>query len=684
METSQQLGISLQGRLRNTNLPQSKSLFPIFEAVVNSIYAIDDRLLVDKSFSMADASIRVIIERESSADLFGGKSAISSITIEDNGIGFNDANYESFKELDSLYRQERGCKGVGRLLWLKAFSLVEVDSTYQDKSSFARRHFIFSSHGLNERDNVLEEGSKICTRVKLCNLNKEFSEVYSKQSQESVARCIFEHCLWFFLRKGSCPDIRVIDGEDVATNLNEIYEAYMCDETKSDSFKVNDEEFDILHVKLHKSVSNNHISYCAGNRIVFDEKIKDIVGLYDSAIDSSTGKFYYNCFVTSKFLDEKVAPDRFSFLIPKKKEDESLNEIVNEIYWSDIQSQVLNKIRTYLEPYLQDNIAAGRELLSNYVDKKAPFYKAIFSNLPIEEQSVNPGSNEKAMDLYLYGKMVEKEQQLIEDGHNVLQVRTGESDDEYSDRIKRYVENIQQLKQTDLARYVIHRKHILELLKEALKIGEDGKYSKEERIHDLIMPMQKTSGEIHFKDNNLWIIDERLVFHHYLSSDLSFKSMETKDSDSLSRPDILIENIFDNPMLVTEKDTPPFATIRIVEFKRPMRNDMVPDDNEKDPILQCYNYILKIKEGGTKTKDGRPINIAKEIPAYCYIICDLTPKMIQVCEAHDFKKTYDGLGYFGYKSNVNMYYEIISLDQLLNSANERNIAFFDCLGLPHD
>ena len=39
-----QLGSSLEGRLRNTDLPISKCLFPVFEAVVNSIYAIDDRL----------------------------------------------------------------------------------------------------------------------------------------------------------------------------------------------------------------------------------------------------------------------------------------------------------------------------------------------------------------------------------------------------------------------------------------------------------------------------------------------------------------------------------------------------------------------------------------------------------------------------------------------------------------
>ena len=46
---NQQLGASLQGRLRNTELPVSKCLYPLLEAVVNAIYAIDDRVNSDNA-----------------------------------------------------------------------------------------------------------------------------------------------------------------------------------------------------------------------------------------------------------------------------------------------------------------------------------------------------------------------------------------------------------------------------------------------------------------------------------------------------------------------------------------------------------------------------------------------------------------------------------------------------------
>jgi hypothetical protein len=37
------LNTSLKGRLRNTNLPLTHGLAPLFEAVVNSIHSIDER-----------------------------------------------------------------------------------------------------------------------------------------------------------------------------------------------------------------------------------------------------------------------------------------------------------------------------------------------------------------------------------------------------------------------------------------------------------------------------------------------------------------------------------------------------------------------------------------------------------------------------------------------------------------
>ena len=112
-----------------------------------------------------------------------------------------------------------------------------------------------------------------------------------------------------------------------------------------------------------------------------------------------------------------------------------------------------------------------------------------------------------------------------------------------------------------------------------------------------------------------------------------------------------------------------------------MRNDAAPGE-EKDPVEQALGYLERIRDGGAKTAAGRPIPKSEEIPGFCYAICDLTPSVIKRCKNLNLTVTSDHLGYFGYNQNYKAYIEVISFDRLLNSARERNRAFFDKLGLP--
>jgi len=117
---------NLSGRLRNTSLPKSHGLMPVFEAVVNSIHSIEENGNLGD-----DGKIIVEIVRVQRSDLVDDDShqePIGGFTISDNGCGFNENNLSSFKTLDTDYKIQLGCRGVGRLLWLKAFDNVEVSS----------------------------------------------------------------------------------------------------------------------------------------------------------------------------------------------------------------------------------------------------------------------------------------------------------------------------------------------------------------------------------------------------------------------------------------------------------------------------------------------------------------------------------------------------------------------------
>jgi hypothetical protein len=228
---------------------------------------------------------------------------------------------------------------------------------------------------------------------------------------------------------------------------------------------------------------------------------------------------------------------------------------------------------------------------------------------------------------------------------------------------------------------VFHRKVVLEILASSIKKGDDGKYIREELIHKLIMPLRRTSGEVSSENCNLWLIDERLAFHDFLASDKTLTSMPITGSTSGKEPDIVALNVYDEPLLVAEGQTMPLASIVVIEIKKPMRNDAAAGE-EKDPIEQALGYLDRIRKGGVTTAAGRPIPKSEEIPGYCYVICDVTSSIEQRCRFFGLTVTSDHLGYFGYNANFKAYIEVISFDRLLNSARQRNRAFFERLGLP--
>jgi hypothetical protein len=62
-----------------------------------------------------------------------GLAPIEGFIVVDNGIGFDEKNYNSFLTSDSSWKIARGSKGIGRFLWflwLKAEMLNSVIKLY--------------------------------------------------------------------------------------------------------------------------------------------------------------------------------------------------------------------------------------------------------------------------------------------------------------------------------------------------------------------------------------------------------------------------------------------------------------------------------------------------------------------------------------------------------------------------
>lgn len=673
------LNTSLKGRLRNTNLPLTNVLHPLFEAVVNSIHSIDSAIESGKLSSTIEGEITIKILRSSQKVAFDDiKSDIAGFEIIDNGLGFNDDNFKSFQTLDSEHKIELGCRGVGRLLWLKAFDKVSVNSSYESNGEIKTRSFDFnvSDDIHNEKIKSTPE-KKVETSIKLSALRKEYSK-YLRKMPETIARDLLEHILWYFIRNGGAPEIYIIDSDE-KISLQKEYDELMINASERDSFAIKEREFEITHVKLKSSLQNKHsINFSAANRVVKEESLQGkIPGLF-GFLNDGKDNFAYMCFLISDYLTEKVNPERVGFNISESVDGMFADD---EISLSEIRGNAFDKISTYLDQYLTENKQNAIQRVTNFVDTKAPRYRPILGRLSDDEKIVDPTISDKELDIKLHSHLMAFESQLLAEGHDLLIPDSIEDKEDYSKRIDEYLAKASDLKRSDLANYVAHRKVILDLLGKAIQRNIEGRYSKEDVLHKLIMPMQKVSDEIRFEDSNLWLVDERLAFHNFLASDKTLNSSLITDSDETKEPDLLGLNVFDNPFLVNDGSSLPLASITVVEIKRPMRNDAKAGE-DKDPIEQALGYLKRVRNGKVTTSTGRPIPNSEQIPGFCYVICDITSSIKDRCDFLDLQVTADKMGYFGYHKTYNSYIEVISFDRLLNMARERNKAFFDKLGLP--
>lgn len=668
------LQTNLRGRLRNTFLPKSHGLMPVFEAVVNSIHSIEEMN------GAAEGRIVLQVNRATQGNLdFDAKSqsAIVGFTIIDNGCGFNDDNFKSFETLDSDHKIDKGCRGVGRLMWLKVFKQVEVESHFFDSDGeLKKRLFRFDGKSGVHGEKILDPtSSNPGTVIRLIDFDESFRKQVPSKGH-SIANQLLEHVLWYFVRQGSAPNI-ILEDSDENFDLDSLLEGHMHASAFIETITIRECQFDLTHIKFRASVNKKHqLALCAANRLVKEESIQGkIPGLYGKISDNS-GEFTYTCYVSCEYLNQHVRSERTSFDIAEDVED-----MLNEVSLKDIREAVLARTKFYLQDVLAETTSAGRKRVDDFINNHAPRYRPIVNHVPEELLIVDPEKSDKELELHLHSQWYEVERQLVNEGHDILKPQNKEQVEQYKERLNEYLSKAEDLKKSDLANYVSHRKVIIDLLQKSIERLEDGKYAREDMIHELIMPMRKDSNEVFLEACNLWLIDERLAFHNYLASDKTLLSMPITGAESTKEPDILSFRLFDNPLLVNDQNTPYLASITVVEIKRPMRNDMQ-EGKDKDPIDQALGYLERIREGGVKTKSGRPIPGGKDIPGYCYVLCDLTKTMHRRCRRANLRITSDGMGYFGYNEPAHSYIEVISFDQLVKSAKERNRAFFDKLGLP--
>lgn len=675
---------NVAGRVRNTYLPKSKALLPLFETVINSIDAIED-----SGIELSDSYIEIHILRHPSLQLSDtetkGKRTFSQIhgfEVHDNGIGFNEENFEAFDEADTQIKSERGGRGVGRFLWLKAFEKAEINSIYKQNGNLLQRSFLFTLEapdGIKDHHlNPVTPTSKLKTVVRLVGY-KEYYESQVPKSAAIIAQRLVEHCLEYYVLSNMPPIILHDDEEDDSIKLDQVYDSLVAN-TDLATFEIKGHRFDIVHFFLHSHAGlSHHLSYCANGRLVTKEAISNKIPNLPPTIsfEDNDGSYIYAGYVSSDYLDTHVNQFRTGF----NTMPEGSALFPKELAWSEIENGVLTKCKEILRLYTDAIRIKKEKRIHEFVNSIAPEYRHIVKNHPERLDEIQPEVTDEKLDVELFEIHRQIESDLRKEANELLEEELLADEDvpfeEQLQSFSKFWQEWNEVGKANLAKYIVHRKHMLSFLEQALMLQDEGQYSKEEVIHKIIFPLKTTSDDVSFDQHNLWIIDEKLAYHWYLASDKSLSSIPDLETDSSLRPDLVI--FFESAIAIVEEDAPYNSGVVIFEFKRPMRDDYSETDN---PIQQVLRYVGEIKSGKKIDKDGRPFRVSESTPFYCYIVADITEKLDQQAKFANLRTTPDGVGYFGYNDSVGAYIEILSFDKLVQDSKKRNRVLFKKLNLP--
>lgn len=661
--------INLIGRVKNFNLPKNKPLLPLFEAIVNSIHSIEERKQNDNSFSNGIITIKSVRDNQMVLpELENALPELVGFVVEDNGMGFNERNLNSFMESDSTYKADKGGKGVGRFSWLKAFEKASICSIYMDEGEYVKRCFEFSASN-SEIDDSLEEhqgAEENLTSVSLENYKTEYRKNLPKNG-ETIAIKIIQHCLVYFLSK-DCPKI-FYDDDGERFFLNKIFNETIKTDENEQRFIINGKAFTLLNVKMEEaSLNGNKLFLCANNRVVDEKELdKSIIDLDKQIFEKH--QFYYVGVLTSEYLDNNVDMNRLSFNIPDKG-----NDLISEVSLEQIMEISCSAVEEYLKDYLEPIKEEKKQRIRRYVTEEAPQFRHLLKYMSPEISKIKPNLSDDKLDDELYQIKRKFDKGVKADNKKLLEkIEKGfDSDYEYKQLFENQIGKISEANKAELANYVAHRKIIISLLENGIRKTDSEKFNKESYVHNLIYPMRTTSDDIDYDNHNLWLIDEKLAYCSFISSDVPFNNDNKEE-----RTDIMI---LDNPVAVSddENDGGEFDTIVLFELKRPMRDDYTISDN---PVTQLYEYIEKIKAGKAKDKYGRTIKVGSNTKFYLYAVCDITPSLEKTIRFNSFKHTPDNMGYYLFNDTYNAYVEILSFSKIIKDAKKRNRILFDKLGI---
>lgn len=679
--------VSARDIIDSVDLNRQEALLPIYESVVNSIISLGKTDREDKR-------IDVFIDRQMSGDfptsLFDRNPApISKVTIVDNGEGFNEMNFASFKKPFSKINKQYGCKGVGRFTILALFRRMDVVSVYREGVLYKRRSFSFDAEReiYDVKEEVLTGDYKLQTKVILSECHNERLLPYTAKNADDIAKGIMGHCFIYYL-SGTLPEINIIERNCREKKPSLSVESYFRLESKDKekTISVRGEEFKLYIIKSSQTTTRkyNYVSLCANSRTVGGKReLSKVDSLYAYPISENGISKFIDVYVVSSYLDSHVNNQRTGFTIPENNEVGLFPFADDPVSVEDIMRGISVAVADLYADFAKETQKRNIAEVRKYIEEKAPQYRSILYMKDVLEQ-MPPNLPDDKKDEYLHKVAYQANQKINEKIDSFIKQNSVTQR-----QINEIVSSIQQktaYNSDTLAEYVFRRKAIITLFEKMLDKRVDGSYETERMIHNLIFPMGLTNLQLDYQHHNLWLLDDRFSTFRFIGSDKSITSFSQIKSSK--EPDLIMinneKNLVNNPISFGNRDAGEIGTMVIFEFKRP--GAVAYQKSASDYRWEFSQLVEKYfddfqfgKEKDKKNYRGNIIKVSRDTPKFGYVIMDEMPdELIRFNTSHGWRKTPFG-SYYKINPDQNLHIEAITFQGLLKNARERNNPFFDNL-----
>lgn len=600
--------------------PDSRFEMVYFEAVSNALDAHATKIDIEIEYS---------------------NSEFKKFIITDNGIGFNDENYNRFSNL--METKDNSHKGQGRVVYLIYFENIEVISRFSIKKKHKKRVFNFN-YDFEKANNIIEDCETSQTTGTRLSFSGKATRKISKLDvlrSEYIREQIFSEFLpSLFKMKQDEQDFEItitskVNNEDesiskikiqdipdfqsILLNTNELTRLYQS----SDIFKKSES---YLYYFLKKYDEEHGVSSIITSFAIDSRAIKIDIIDKPNYLPNVEAIF----FLTSTHFEGCVDPTRQELTLKPE-----------ELKW------VKRIFRNYVKDILKENFPEYQEIINsrkNFLENRFPHLMDY-----IDSNEIGFKSNREVIK--------DAQDEFFKQQREILE----KDEDKFND--EDYLKALD-LSSKNLAEYILFRQIQIKRLK-TVKTKD-----REKIIHNIISPMKQTYSSGHNHDlfkNNAWILDDRFMTYIQAASDVSlqeitsqFNQIFQQKTTSKNRPDYLM---FFSNTLKNESDK---VDLVCFEFKRLG----VSLEEKTKAVTELTKYIKQLK--------AICPNIQR---VWLYALVDFDDELEESLESQDFKMKFSTQGKIWYRYYENIESELAFLDfnAVVSDADSRNKTFMEIL-----